>query len=557
MSTDGSSLIRPAPGVIRAALVGALASICGVALTATSGWLIVQASTRPVILTLLTAIVCVRAFGIGRPVFRYAERVLAHDAALADLVRRRVETYRRLIPLTPVGLGRRRRGDLMTGVVHDLDDEVDVQVRALVPFIGSALTALSVTVVAGAFLPTAGFVVACLVLGAAVAVSACAWWSARVSHDTQRARAQVQAAAQLAVTNIVDLQAISATSTAISWLDEAQRTLKQAVHRQSRAHAASTALLPALIGGATAAMAFCVHSGVQSHTVSPPFAAMLLLLPVALSDTVNVLPDACEALTRGSAARRRLESLLEQRISPIPEGTEAISRHTPVVELDAVRASWTGARADLPPTTARILPGEHVALVGPNGAGKSTLLAVLTRHLHPSHGVLRLDGQDVRTLSAQSIRRLMAVVDDEPHVFAGSVRANLILARPEASDPELYAALTRAGLDQWLAGLPDGLDTVLGLGGRAISGGERVRLSIARALLSNRPIVLLDEPVAHLDHPTANRVMTDLHAATRGRTVVLVSHQQDGIDGCDRVLRVGDTGTTCAEATTTRDTVMA
>jgi len=555
--SGGTRLLTPAPGIIRASLVGSLASICGVALTATSGWLIVTASTRPVILTLLTAIVCVRAFGIGRPVFRYAERVLAHDAALADLVRRRVATYRRLIPLTPVGLGRRRRGDLMAGVVHDLDDEVDVQVRAVVPAVACAATALVAMIVAAATLPMAGVVVGALVLTAASAMTACARWSARMSHRTQQARADVHSTAHLVVTNTPQLQSISAGDTAMTWLGDSHRALRHAVRRQSRAHAVSTGLLPALIGTATAAMAVCVHTGLASHAVSPAVAAMLLLLPVALTDTLGMLPDACEAMIRGIAAHRRLESLLEQRIPKVTEGTQAAARHTPVIELDAVQASWTGTRVDLPPTTARILPGDHVAVLGPNGAGKSTLLAVLSRHLPVAAATLRIDGRDASTLSAQSIRRLIAVVDDEPHIFAGSVRANLLLARPGATDSELYAALSRAGLNHWLSDLPDGLDTLLGLGGQSVSGGERVRLAIARALVSQRPVLLLDEPVAHLDHPTAVQVMADLHAATRGCTVLLVSHQQDGVEGCDHTLRIGDSATTGARHASTRDTVMA
>ena len=174
-------------------------------------------------------------------------------------------------------------------------------------------------------------------------------------------------------------------------------------------------------------------------------------------------------------------------------------------------------------------PGRVVAVTGPSGCGKSTLLAVLARQLDPQTGSYLVDGQDALGLPLDQVRELFAVVDDEPHVFATTVRENLRLARPAAHDADLTDALAAAGLGPWVTGLPEGLDTRLGAGGRGMSGGERARLSIARALLSRRPVLLLDEPVAHLDHPTALAVMHDLLAARDGRSVVVVSHRPEGL----------------------------
>ena len=189
-----------------------------------------------------------------------------------------------------------------------------------------------------------------------------------------------------------------------------------------------------------------------------------------------------------------------------------------------------------PPTDLRLEPGRHVAVVGPNGSGKSTLLAVLARALDPLAGRHTVDGTDVRRMAVADVRRDVAVVDDEPHVFATTVAENLRLARPGASDGALADALVRSGLGRWAADLPDGLGTRLGTGGRGLSGGERARLGVARAVLADRPVVLLDEPAAHLDHATATAVLDDVLDATGDRSVVMVSHRPEALERFDAVL---------------------
>jgi len=184
----------------------------------------------------------------------------------------------------------------------------------------------------------------------------------------------------------------------------------------------------------------------------------------------------------------------------------------------------------------QVEPGTRLAITGPNGSGKSTLLAVIARALDPTGGTYRLNDQDALALELEQARRVFAVLDDEPHLFASTLRANLGLARPGAPDPELVEALGRAGLGQWVAELDDGLDTVIGANGRGVSGGERARLGLARGLVSKRPVLLLDEPVAHLDHTTADAVLADLTRSTTGQSVIMVSHRPDGLARFDRVI---------------------
>jgi ABC-type transport system involved in cytochrome bd biosynthesis fused ATPase/permease subunit len=336
-----------------------------------------------------------------------------------------------------------------------------------------------------------------------------------------------------------ELQAIGAEATASGWLADAHDALRAAVRRQSRGRALVASFL--LLATAVATLAAAVLA--DPATVGRPVAALLVVVPVAVGDALAPLVDTMRSLARAQGSRARLEALLEQEPAvhepvspaPVPSGGGV----GPHVVLDAVAASWTGRPDQVAPTALDLPPGRRVAVVGPNGSGKSTLLAVLARHLDPSRGRHTVDGADVRTLTVEDVRAQVAVLDDEPHVFATSVAANLRLASPDADDAEVATALGRAGLGGWLAGLPDGLGTRLGTGGRGVSGGERARLGLARAVLADRPVVLLDEPTAHLDHATATAVLDDVLDATSGRSVVMAGHRPEALDRFHSVIDLG------------------
>lgn len=529
------ALLRPGWRTLVAGLLGGAALASGVALTATSGWLIVRASEQPVILTLLTAIVAVRTFGLARPVFRYWERLLSHDAALDDLAGRRTAVYERLIPLTPARLGTRGRADLLTGVVDDLTDVVDAQVRVTVPVL-STLVAAGLTAALTALVdPAVGLAVAALLVVAAL-TSWLAWRLETAGQaDLLGARAEVSRVSELVALHAPDLQATGGEEAARGWVREAHDTMEAAVRRQSRGRAAAAAALPLATALATVLAAVAVADG----GASAPVSALLVLAPFALADVLAPLPDAMRALARAQASDTRLRGLLDQPPAVAATGTRApalAAGPVPHLRLTGVSAAWRPGHLSLAPVTFDLPPGSHVAVTGANGSGKSTLLAVLARQLDPASGSYDVDGADVRDLDLDACRALFAVVDDEPHVFASSVRANLRLANPDAEDEALKEALDAAGLRGWRLGLADGLDTRLGVGGVGVSGGERARLGIARALLSDRPVLLLDEPVAHLDHPTAEAVLRDLFAASAGRTVVLVSHRHEGLEHAGRIM---------------------
>ncbi len=530
-------MVRPTRTTIVGGLLGGAATTSGIALTATSGWLVVRASEQPVILTLLAAIVAVRAFGMARPFFRYLERVVSHDAALADLAERRGTVYAALVPLTPARLGRRSRSRVLTGVVDDLTDVVEAQVRVTVPLVSSALAGLLAAGLAAWFDPAVGLVVAGLLAVLALGC-ALAWrFEARSRDELLAARAETARVGDLVARQAGELRAIGASDAALGWLDDAHATLRRAVRRQSHGRALVAALLLLGTAGATVATAALVDPA----AVGAPVAALLVLVPVAVGEALAPLVDTMRALVRAQGAAARLGTLLDQEPAvhdPEHPATCSEPRATdgPIVRLEQASASWDGARDQLAPTDLELRPGRHVAVVGPNGSGKSTLLALLARTLEVSGGRHTVDGTDVRDLPLEATRAGVAVVDDEPHVFATTLAENLRLARPDADDAAVRHALGLAGLGPWVAALPDGLGTRLGTGGRGVSGGERTRLGVARAVLADRPLVLLDEPTAHLDHPTATAVLEDVLEATRERAVVLVSHRPESLDRLDTVL---------------------
>lgn len=536
--TRAGSVWSPSPGIVRGGLLGGIATAAGMALTATSGWLIVRAAERPLILTLLTAIVAVRTFGIVRPVFRYWERLVSHDAALASLADRRTAAYAGLIPLTPARLGRRRRSDVLTGVVEDLSDVVDAQVRVTVPVISSLVAGILAVGLTAWIAPPVGLVLTVL----AVVIALVSLLSLRLeSHSLEKllaARAEVTRVSELVTGQANELRAVGGWERAMGWLDEAQDTVARATRRQSLGRATASAAFLVAVGAAVITTAALV----APMAVSLPVKALLLLTPVAVSEAITPLTDAMRALARARGSAARIAALLG--LKPAVRGRGGSKRLTdrvPHIVLRAVTASWNGERTHCGPVDLELPAGSRVALTGVNGSGKSTLLAVLARHLDPASGTYTWDGVDVMDVPLDDVRGRIALVDDEPHVFATSLRHNLLVAAPSAKDGDLEDALERAGLAGLVAELPEGLDTLIGANGRGLSGGERARLGIARALVSRRPVVLLDEPVAHLDSATALAVLSDLIRAEEDdatRTILMVTHRQEGLSLFDRVVGI-------------------
>ena len=516
-------------------VIGALASASGVALTATAGWLIVQASTRPAVLTLLVAIVGVRTFGLARPVFRYVERLRSHDVALRLLARRRVEVYDALVPLVPARLGR-RRGDLLSAVVDDVDAVVDRELRVRMPVRQLALVSLVATLVAVALLPAAGLVVLGFLALAAPGGYLLARHGARTAERTMvDARALLSARVVEAIQVGDELRMWQATDRAAGRIAVISAQLGRAAVSAAGWLAAGRALVLALAGLAIAAVALVTGAAVTEGALSGPTMALLVLMPLALADVVAPAADAGVLSARCREADARLRRLARTA----PAVRETVATATPTgseVDVRAARTHWERGAPLTAPVDLHLSPGDRVAVVGASGSGKSTLAALLLRFLDPVEGEVRLGGQPVRHLPLDDVRRITGLVDDHPHVFGTTVVENVRFSRPGATDTDVEVALRRARLGDWLDSLPEGLHTWIGDGHAAVSGGERARIGIARSLLADQPVLVLDEPAAHLDHATATALAGDVLAGHRDRSVVWITHGTAGLDLVDEVV---------------------
>ncbi|HET6937347.1 MAG TPA: thiol reductant ABC exporter subunit CydD, partial [Nocardioides sp.] len=386
-------------------LLSALASASGVALTATAGWLIVQASTHPSVLTMLVAIVGVRTFGIGRPALRYAERVRSHDAALRLLARRRVEVYDAIVPLTPGRLGR-RRGDLLTAVVDDVDGVVDRELRVRMPWrsyaiVGALATAVAVLVHAPA---------APIVAAGALAGGAGAWWlgrlgarSAELATVTSRAALseQVVEVAQLAP----ELRMWQATDQSVSRVAQHSDHLGAAATRAAAWTSAARGWVLAVAGATMAGVAVITAPAVADGALSGPMMALLVLTPLALAEVAVPLADSGALSVRTDAAAARLAAL-EHTAPAVRETVAGPAPSTHELLVDRVRGQWGPDAAVTMECSLTLAPGERLALVGPSGSGKSTLAALLVRFLDPVSGVVRHGAVDLRDLALDDVRRL-------------------------------------------------------------------------------------------------------------------------------------------------------
>nr|WP_202458404.1 thiol reductant ABC exporter subunit CydD [Streptomyces sp. SID5464] len=522
-----------------ALLLGSLALGSAVGLMATSGWLISRASQQPPVLYLMVAVTATRAFGIGRAVFRYAERLVSHDAVLRMLADTRVAVFRRLERLAPAGLRRTRRGDLLSRLVADVDALQDYWLRWLLPA-GAAVVVSAASVGFTAWLlPEAGAVLAAGLLAAGAGVPLVTGAVARrAEHRLAPARGVLATRVADLLTGTAELTVAGALPARTTQAREADGALTRIASRAATATALGDGLT-ALISGLTVTAAALVGAqAVAAGRLDGVTMAVVVLTPLAAFEAVLGLPLAVQYRQR---VRRSAERVYEVLDAPEPVAEPAQPRQAPAspfpVAVKGLAARHAGQDRDALAGLDLILEeGRRVAVVGPSGSGKTTLAQVLLRFLDADAGSYTLAGVDAYALRGDDVRRLVGLCAQDAHLFDSSLRENLLLAKKDATEDDLRAALGRARLLDWAGGLPDGLDTLVGEHGARLSGGQRQRLALARALLADFPVLVLDEPAEHLDLPTADALTADLLAATEGRTTLLITHRLAGLEAVDEVI---------------------
>ncbi|WP_019887795.1 thiol reductant ABC exporter subunit CydD [Streptomyces purpureus] len=543
--------VRGMAGALRGRLglaltLGSLALGSAVGLMAVSGWLISRASEQPPVLYLMVAVTATRAFGIGRAVFRYAERLVSHDAVLRMLAELRVTVYRRLERIAPAGLRRTRRGDLLSRLVSDVDALQDYWLRWLLP-VGAAVVVGAGSVGFTAWLlPEAGAVLAVGLLAAGVAVPLLSGALAR------RAERQLAPARGALATTVVDLLRGCGELTVAGALKgraerarDADGKLTAIASRQAAATALGAGLSALACGVTVAAAALVGVQAVREGRLEGVALAVVVLTPLAAFEAVTGLPLAVQYRQR---VRRSAERVYEVLDAPVPVHEPRRPAEPPrspfPLELRGIGARYAGQGRDaLHGFGLTIEAGRRIAVVGASGSGKTTLAQVLLRFLDVTDGIYRIGGVAADSLDGDAVRRLVGLCAQDAHLFDSSVRENLRLARPGASDEELRRALDEARLLDWVEALPSGMDTLVGEHGAQLSGGQRQRLALARTLLADFPVLVLDEPAEHLDLATADALTDDLLRVTEGRTTVLITHRLRGLDAVDEVV-VLDAGRT-------------
>jgi len=537
----------------RAALVVALGAgtvICGVGLMGTAGYLISRAAEQPAVLSLTVAIVGVRFFGLTRPLLRYFERLSAHDLALRTLGRARRRVYERIEPLAPAQLGDWRDGDLLARLVADVEALQNLYLRGIGPPL-IALTAGVVSVsVAAAILPAAAIVLAVGLLTGGIAVPAAAVaMGRRTGRLEAAARGELTSELVETMRGAPELAVYGRADDRIERLREADRALVRAARRASFTDGAGD-WARLLVTGATVAGVLAVAvSAHASGSLDRVLMATLALLALASFEAVQPLAQAARELTETLAAGRRLLELTDRAPAISDPADPAALPDEPFgLALEGVRARYRDSEQPvLDGLDLRLDPGRRVALVGPSGAGKTTVANLLVRFLDPEGGRVTLGGRDLRDYRQEDVRGAIAVAGQDSHFFSTSIRENVRLGRPAATDEELEDALREAQILDWVLALPEGWDTLVGEEGRELSGGQRQRLVLARALLSDARVLVLDEPTAHLDSATAKALMDSILGATRDRTTLLITHRTEGLDRMDEVhtLAYGRTTVEC------------
>jgi ATP-binding cassette subfamily C protein CydC len=524
------SLWRARAPLLLAGLAISLAAIaCSVALMAVSGATVAAILTG----TTLAAGLLLQITGPGRVLLRYAERMVTHNATFRAIADLRVWFFRGLALRAAGGLGFRQTGDLLSRMVNDVEALDGLYLRIIVPLAGALILVPFAALAAARVSPWAGLAVALLMAASAFAMPAlAARATAQAGGDLSRANSTLRIAALDTLSGLREVRAFSAeprmqarVAASAATLESAQRTLARRV---------ALANAGALLCGQASLLAILLAAG-----ASPLLAVASAFLVTAAFEPAALLPRAGVVAATASAAAARVLDIAADAPAPAEPASPKPVPAQPGLRFAGVHFAWAADQpAVLAGLTLEVPAGSRVAILGPSGAGKSTLAALALKIAHPQSGRIFLGGTDLSELTSPDVQRAIAYLGQTTHLFSDTIRANLLLGRPTATDRDLWDALDRAAIGDMVRALPDQLDTWLGEGGANLSGGQGRRVALARTLLQRAPVLILDEPCAGLDADTERAFLTTLFAQTSGQTVILIAHRLTGAERLDRIWRL-------------------
>ncbi|MCB0873480.1 MAG: thiol reductant ABC exporter subunit CydC [Thermoleophilia bacterium] len=534
-----AALGRPvAVRIVLSTVAAVVAVAAAVALLATSGYLISRAAEMPPILLLTVAIVGVRFFALLRAASRYVERILSHDAALRVLVRARRDFLARLVAAPNAALP--RSADLLSRAVADVERLQDLFVRVLAPPVVAVVVVLGATTAAAVMVPLGAAVV---FGGLAASAMGLAWLGRNLARTATARQQQARAAMGIEVADTVhaslELVAMGQGEAQVARMMAADARLAGVMRADAVGAAVAASLGTAATWGTVIGLAVVGVGAVRDGSLAGVALASLVFIGLAAFEAVLAISPAARASVAVEAAIERLESL--------PSAAPRDAAHVPTargpltLDIDGISVRPApDAPAAVRNVRLAIAPGEHVALLGPSGCGKSTFTRALVGLLPLDGGTIRVDGIDIRDVDVRALRSRVRLCDQDAHVFATSVAENVRLARPEAADGEVLSALRAVGLGPWLDTLPDGPHTHVGDDGARVSGGQRQRIILARGILADPDLLIVDEPTSHLDHDGARAYVNDLLATRAGAALLMTTHRLSGLEAFDRIVVMRD-----------------
>jgi len=519
-------------------LLGAATIGSSLGLLSTSAYIIARAALQPSIAELQLAIVGVRFFGIARGVFRYLERLLSHHTTFRLLARFRVWFYEGIEPLAPARLLHFQSGDLLARIISDIETLQQFFLRVLSPPIVAAIISLSVGLFLARYHLSLAWV---LISGLVLAGLFIPWWMHSMQRGTGQKLVQVGAQYQAKLTETLqgsaDLIALNADKDRVDQVNEINSSLFLLERKNARIQALGEALSGLMIHLTLVIVLIVAIPLVRLETLSGIDLTVIVLTVIASFEAVLPLPETFQNIEKSLAAGKRLFEIIdaEPTIEDPPE-----PRPRPIsfdLQVDALSFQYEqDGPLTLTDLSFQLPQGGCLAIVGPSGAGKSTLVNLLLRFWDSDRGQILLGGNDLRTYNASDVRSWMAVLSQNTQIFNGTIRENLLLARPDADEKLLIEAMQQAQMHDFIMNLPETYDTWVGEGGVLLSGGERQRLAMARVLLKEAPILILDEPSANLDTLTERSLFESLREIMLQRTTLFISHRLAAMELADEIL---------------------